>query len=293
MAKKAQPQRPRQQNTRRLAKIQPGDAAGHVGMDAGGGVRDAGAGLQQMLAHRLVGKNADIAGLVQEIGRVAGAHDHTAVRRGDGLAQQAARVLVRHRQVGVLVRERPAPGVTSAKTPPSKSPAAATASTGRAVRPNSSQNTAATAAKIRMPGTTSILPRPAAGIVYHILDGQRGVQRAALLRKLHRAHLAVAGPKPQRHVHVHAAEAAHMQAQFQRFVLRGGVGLLKDHRLEGIVPQQPGPQRTGGQAGAVAAVQVRRQPAGGKGMVVVGHIQPHAVQRLPGLELDGLGQPLL
>ena len=108
--KKAQPQRPRQQNARRLAKIQPGDAAGHVGMDAGGGVRDAGAGFQQMLAHRLVGKDADIAGLVQEIGRVAGAHDHAAVRRGDGLAQQAARVLVRHRQVGVLVRghQRPA-----------------------------------------------------------------------------------------------------------------------------------------------------------------------------------------
>ena len=129
---------------------------------------------------------------------------------------------------------------------------------------------------------------PAAGVIRHVLQGGGGVQRLAIRlgkgKALHRTLAAV-----QAHP-VLFGEGSKAQVQRIGPIRRGGVGPVKHQPVKGVV-QQLGQIAGGGGHRLARAVQQLGGELPLRHPLVGGKQQPHTVQRLPRLQLQGLVQP--
>ena len=234
-----------------------------------------------------VGQNADLTAAGAEVRRIALPHQQTAVFVGGRLAAQAAGQLIGCGQVGVFI------GRDERRGDAHKQQSARKADHRHGQRQRGTQAEQQYGGKRcerqQRGQPVCQIGRPAAGVVGHILQCQRGVGINAVRGQGQRPHRAGAGPEAERPLPLDDV----IDVQTERFRLRRRVGRAEGKAREVVIKNVGVVARRLAQDRAVGITQIDHDHTGAVQLPVGAEPQAAAIERLPRLQRDGLPKPVL
>ena len=238
----------------------------------------------------LVGENADLPGFGGKMRCITGTHQQFTVRGGSLLTAPRAGQLIGCRQVGILVGGHQRRGHLG-KTVPQAKPHCRHQHRQRCMEHRQQYRTES-GRRQRQCQLFGQNRGPAAGIIGHQLDCQRGIQRGTVCipgTQRHAVHFPFTGPQTQRAVPGHRIVQVHRQV----LGLLGNVGIGGGEFGKGIVKNiEEVACRLHNQLPSFVG-DVHHHHTGFVQLPVGAEFQTHPVKCLAGFQMDGLGQSIL